>query len=141
MQKKPLVIFDGSHNPAKLGFLAENLKKISEKKIIIFGMAQDKDLENSLKAILPQADILFLTRFLNPYRKSADLRLLAALAKKSGFKKELQIFLDPRQALTAALKKAGPRGSVIICGSFFLAGELRKNWISEEFILKNRRPF
>lgn len=141
LQNRPVIIADGAHNPAKLKFLAEKLKSLTGKKTFIFGMAGNKDLKNSLKSILPLANRLFLTRFLNPYRKSTDLKMMAALAKETDFKGDLRIFLDPWQALAAALKKAKPKDCVVICGSFFLAGELRKKWISEEFILKNRRSF
>lgn len=141
LQSVPSVIVDGAHNPAKLRFLAKTLKDLPGRKIFVFGMAEDKNLKESLKAILPSAGALFLTRFLNPYRKTADLRRLRDLALAGGFKKPVRVFLDPWQALAAALKKARPEDRVIICGSFFLAGELRKKWISEEFILKNRRNF
>ncbi|MDP1706849.1 MAG: Mur ligase family protein [bacterium] len=141
LQARPRVIIDGAHNPLKIRFLVEKLKNQPGRKIFIFGMAEDKDWKKSLKLILPLVDVLLLTRFLNPYRKSADLRQLAISARANGFRKEIEAFLDPQQALAAALKKAKPDECVVICGSFFLAGELRKNWISEEFILKNRRSF
>ncbi len=47
------------------------------------------------------------------------------------------MFFDPYNALKAALKKADKDDAIVVAGSFYLAGELRKYWISEEKILKN----
>jgi len=41
----------------------------------------------------------------------------------------------------SARANAGDRGAIVITGSFFLAGELRREWISEEDILAARSSF
>ena len=70
-------------------------------------------------------------------RKAANLRDLYNQSKKIK-KINIKIFHDPYQALKTALSKANKQDLILIAGSFYLAGELRKHWISEEKIIKNR---
>ena len=142
MQKRPLVIIDGSHNPAKIKFLTERLKEVSFKKLVaIVGLAGDKDFKKSLPHLIPLCDQLIFTRFLMPYRKTADLEKMAAFSRTIRPNTKPLIFLDPYQALKAGLKLARPQDCLLICGSFFLAGELRTHWIKEEQILRKRSSF
>ena len=104
-------------------------------------LAHEKNAQLALKEILPLADHLWLTRNLLTYRKSADLKELHQIGKK--FKKNLKIKImaDPWQALEIALKEIKKQDCLLITGSFYLAGELRQHWISEEYILKHRKSF
>lgn len=142
IQKRPLVILDGAHNPAKLAYLRKKLANLKYRKLnIVYAQAADKNLKDSLKTIVPLADKLWLTRFLMPWRKTADLKTLYQLSKK--IKPELTIIAetDPWQALKLTLAQTKPNDCLLITGSFFLAGELRKNWIKEEYILTHRTSF
>ncbi len=142
MQNKPMVILDGAHNPCKMAFLANKLKGLKIKKLtVLLGLAQNKDYKNSLSKIVPLADRLIITRFLMPERKTADLKKLYQIAKKIKPTLKPLVFLDPGQALSAGLKLTAPDEGLLICGSFFLAGELRTRWISEKQILSQRKSF
>ena len=139
MQVDPLVILDGAHNNDKLGNLVDFIKTLKYKKLhLILGLAADKNYQIALRQILPLTNKLYITRFLIIHRKTADLRRLASDCKKI---KNIttQIFHDPEQALTTALKNAHKDDLIIVAGSFFLAGELRKHWISEQYIIENLR--
>lgn len=132
IQNNPTVIIDGAHNDDKLKNVAEFVKKQNFKKLhLIFGVAEEKKYEKGLKELLAISNRVYLTRFLLPFRKAEDLRKLKRICKKY-FHKEIQIFLDPRMALSTALKEADKNDIILITGSFFLAGELRKYWIPEE---------
>ncbi len=145
LQTKPVVIIDGAHNRAKMHSTAENIKKLKYKKLhVVIGISQNKLLDPVLKEIIPYADTVYFTRYQSKDRKSAHPKELFTISKsKRYFKKhaETDIFLDPVQALDLAMKNAGKEDVVLITGSFFLAGELRKYWISEEYILKSRKGF
>ncbi|MBT7553043.1 hypothetical protein HN670_01070 [bacterium] len=137
MQTNPLVIVDGAHNNDKLGNLVDFIKTLKYKKLhLILGLASDKDYKKALQKILPLTNKLYLTRFLIIHRKTADLRKLAGDCKKVKLITP-NIFHDPHQALAEALKNAHKDDLIIIAGSFFLAGELRKHWISEQYIIEN----
>lgn len=143
IQTKPLVVLDGAHNRAKIKTTIDNLKKLKFKKLyLIVGIADDKDHVSILGQIIPQADYIFFTRFQNRDRKCAHPKKLLVKSKeylKKGAKSE--ICLDPESALSNALKLAKSNDLVLIAGSFFLAGELRKRWYPENLILKHRKSF
>ena len=142
MQKKPLVIIDGAHNPDKLKYLAQKIKSLNCPKLhLLVGMARDKDIVSSLKSIVSLADTLILTRFLMPYRKTADLNEMKNIALRIKPRLKIKMLTDPAAALRTALSWAKPDEAVVIAGSFFLAGELRQRWISEDYILKHRTSF
>lgn len=143
MSQKPLVIIDGAHSPVKMAATAHNLKQLKYGRChLVIGMAANKDGADILAEIVPLADHIYFTRFQIKERRAADpktLKIQAAKYQKRGVKS--QMFLDPRRALMAARKNAKSNDLILVTGSFFLAGDLRREWISEEVILKNRRSF
>ena len=64
------------------------------------------------------------------FYESKKLAAMTALPKR--------VAPNPRTALKAALQKIKPDDCLLITGSFYLAGELRKNWISERAVLTKR---
>lgn len=120
VQTKPVVIIDGAHNRAKIIHTVEQLKKIKYNKLhLVVALAENKDKD--ILKIIP-ADYTYPTRFQNSERRCMNL---------GGY-------TDPHQALDAALVAAGPDDAVLVTGSFYLAGELRARWVSEEYILEHR---
>ncbi len=142
VQKNPLVILDGAHNRVKVKSTLDNLKKIKYKKLfLIIGMADNKEHLSILSQIIPHADHIYFTRFQVKDRKCAHPKELFVKSKKYFKKKSVtEITLYSKSALDKALEKANKDDLVLVVGSFFLAGELRKNWYSEEFILEKRKP-
>jgi dihydrofolate synthase/folylpolyglutamate synthase len=140
IQKKPLVILDGAHNRAKIAATVHNLQNLKFKKIfLIIGIADNKDHLAILEQIIPLADHIYFTRFQNKDRKCAHPKALQE--KSSGFLKSgvaAKIMLDAESALDEALTLAGPDDLILVTGSFFLAGELRKRWVSEREVLEGR---
>ena len=142
MQTKPIIIIDGSHNPSKMHYLRQKLAKMNYRQLhLLIGMADDKDHYNSLKEIVLLADELYLTRFLMPFRKTAELQKLSQICRKIKPGIPMIATTDPWQALKIAQKKLAKNDCLLITGSFFLAGELRKNWIKEDYILSRRKSF
>lgn len=143
MQNKPLVILDGAHNRSKIRSAVENIGKIKFNKLyLIVGLAENKDSASILEQIVPLADHIVVTRFQVKDRKCAHPKKLldrAGRYMKKGTK--IEMFLDPQKALAQALKKAKHEDAVLVVGSFFLAGEMRKRWFPESVILKNRASF
>ena len=143
VSKKPLVILDGAHNRSKIASTVRNLQNYRYKKLfLIIGIASDKDHKSILGQIVPLAHRIYYTRFQNRHRKCAqpnDLHKISrSFSKPSAISK---INLDPEMALADALCQAKQDDLIIVTGSFFLAGELRKHWYPENYILKKRRSF
>ncbi len=143
MQHKPHVILDGAHNVAKVRSTVENLARLGYRKLhLVLAIAHDKDAEAISSIIIPRADYMYATRFQINERKCTDPSLLSDYGKRFGQKSlSTTVHLDPYRALAAALAQATPDDVVLVTGSFFLAGELRKQWYSSEWVLRHRKSF
>lgn len=141
MQQKPLVVLDGAHNRAKIRSTVANLKKLNFRKLyLVIGMADNKDGDSMLEQIVPLADSVQVTRFQIKDRKCTHpKRLLAEVRTYLRKGVSVSLSLDPEVSLDKAIEKAGKSDLVLVTGSFFLVGELRKRWFSEEFILRKRK--
>lgn len=138
VQKNPMVILDGAHNKDKIYNAISFVQQQKYKKLhLVLGFAENKNHAKSLKKLLSISDSLYLTRFNLSSRKSASLSMMYKESKKIRPKMKISVFNDPKQALENALKSAKKNDLVLVTGSFFLAGELRKKWIPEEYIIKN----
>ncbi len=142
MQKNPLVILDGAHNPAKMKSVVAAVKNLKYKKLfLITTVAGNKDYKKVIREIAPLADEISITRY-NAPRECADLKILKNTARKYAKKNiKVDIDLNPWHSLKQTLAKAEKNDLVLITGSFYLCGELRRHWISEEYVLKNRQSF
>lgn len=142
MQDEPKVILDGAHNRSKMKTTIQNLKTLNFNRLhVIIGISENKDHISILEQIIPRADSVFFTRFQIKDRKCAHPKELFSISKRYLKKSALsEIYLDPDQALMHALKIAETGDTILITGTFFLAGEMRKHWIPEEVILKKRQP-
>lgn len=137
IQKNPLIILDGAHNISKIKTVVENLPNLTYKRLyLIIALTSERNGGRIFKDLIPFADKIFITRYLTSRKKCLPpLKLKVQLKTK----KPIQILIDPQMALNQAKKIAKPDDLIIITGSFYLAGELRKNWISQEKILSTRK--
>lgn len=143
---RPLVILDGAHNRAKIRSTIANLKKYSFNKLYLLLTIADtnKDHEAILEPLLslPYNLHLTLTQVKNKDRRSVYPGLLIPIIKKYMKKNAIiSVVEDPSQALAGIMKMAKKGDLILVTGSFFLAGEVRKKWITEEWVLKNRKSF
>lgn len=143
MQNNPLVILDGAHNRVKIKSTLENLRKLKFNKLhIIIGMADNKDGDSMLKQIIPIVDSVIVTRFQIKDRKCAHPKRLLTKVREYLRKGTLsELSLDPEVALDRTIERAAKNDLILVTGSFFLVGELRKRWFSEESILSRRKSF
>ncbi len=143
IQKRPFVVLDGAHNRSKIRSTIVNLRDIKFDRLhLVVGMAENKDETLILNQIIPHADKVYMTRFQIKDRKCAHPKELTKISGKY-LKKSAQIetFLDPNQAFAKAMSEAKEEDLVLVTGSFFLAGEIRKKWFSEQWILSKRKSF
>ena len=121
LSQKPLALLDGGHNPGCAFALHEVLKThLSGRHITaIMGMMADKDSMRYLELTAPHFERIITVQPQNPRSLSAEA--LADEAKH--FCKDVQ----PAQSMKDAIEKATVSGDevLVICGSFFLASEIR----------------
>ena len=103
---------------------------------LIIGLTHNRNPKKIFAPLIPLAKNIYLTRFQTTVKKCYSP---LSLKKDLGLGAKAEIYLDANQALKNALKKAGPKDLILITGSFYLAGELRKHWKSEEEILRQRK--
>ena len=124
VSKDPLVIIDGGHNAEGIDALCYALKKYyNDKKIIaVFGMMRDKNYKYCAEKLAPLCDRIYTTTVSNP--RSLTAKELAAEIKNNGFKaKPVE---DCGKAYEKAIKKADKNSVVLVCGSLYLASDIKK---------------
>lgn len=121
ISENPLVILDGGHNPGCAQALRDLIEKqLSGKKIsAVMGMMADKDSRNYLRAVAPLFSEIITAAPQNPRAMSSEA--LAEAARE----------FCPRVLAAASMEAAaleafrGTWDALIVCGSLFLAGEIR----------------
>lgn len=121
--KEPIVIIDGAHNPNGMEALGTAIKQyLAGKKIIcIMGMLKDKDSNSSLEYLDGLIDTVITLEPDNP-RKQSKEDLAEKAVKFFDIVYPMEGFT---QAIEKALDMAGEDGVVLICGSLYLASQLR----------------
>ncbi|KKQ80456.1 MAG: FolC bifunctional protein [Parcubacteria group bacterium GW2011_GWC2_38_7] len=144
MQTNPTVILDGAHNADKIDFFFKKLEnyiaenKFSGKLHIICGLTSQKNPSTVFSPLFNKADKIYISRFTTTFRKVTPPLEIKKFCPKNKF---AGIFLDPNEALRSALKNAHKNDLIIVTGSFFLCGDLRKNWQNEIKQLETRKNF
>lgn len=122
--ESPVILLDGAHNPNGIEALKNAVKQfIPNKKIIaIIGMLKDKDSESSLKLLEGVFDEILTVPVNNPRSLSS-----LALAKKcQRHFNDVSVFDNVKSAFDWAYKKANNQdNAIVICGSLYLASEIR----------------
>ena len=119
----PLVIIDGGHNAEGFDALCYTIEKYFKgKKIIaVFGMMKDKDYKYCAKKLAPMCEKIYTTTVSNP--RSLTAKELAEELKQYGVK--VKPVDNCGKAYKKAIKKADSDGVVIVCGSLYLASDIK----------------
>ncbi len=121
--ERPRVVLDGGHNPAGLAAMAPDVRRLTgdTRLALVVGIMADKDLGAMLDRLreLRPAGVVF-TRAASAADRAADPAQLARLWGEPAGVDE-----DAPAALERARAMAGPEGTVLVCGSLYLVGELR----------------
>lgn len=138
ISKNPLTILDGAHNEFKIKSVIDNLSHIKYNKIIlVIGIKESKNSKKILNKITPYANQIFITSIYAQGQEKKHLQKLKKITFVANSKVKIKILQNPLVALEQALKKIKKNDLLLITGSFYLTGELRKKWYSENYVLKN----
>ena len=134
MQKTPLVILDGAHNPAKMtAFMTSFKKRYPSKSIhLVFGCKKGKDIEHMLHICGDESSSITATM----YHAPTDTAPYSAVHAKKVFEIARQMYPtkpvvwyeQSHEATEHALDVAHPEEIVLITGSLYLVGEIRSIW-------------
>ena len=122
LSKRPLCLLDGGHNPGCAEALRDALTRfVPQRRIAIMGMMSDKDSACALAAIGPMFSRIITVRPDNPRAMSAEELANTARA----FCPDSCAANSMEEALALSLDGLTDEDALIVCGSFYLAGELR----------------
>ena len=124
LSKNPLIILDGAHNPNGIEALknALNTHIKGVKPICIMGMLSDKDSKSSVKIL----ERMFSTIFTVPVDIPRSLSADELKAECVDYFENVISCENPFQAFDDALALSEKQQlPIIICGSLYLAGEIR----------------
>lgn len=123
VSRRPLVILDGAHNVEGAGSLAAHIKNVIRRPVIlVFAAMKDKDIRKMARLLFPQARTVILSQV--PYKRSALPAEILESARE--FKDRILLQPDVTKAVCLALAESACRTPVVIAGSLFLVGEVKK---------------
>jgi dihydrofolate synthase/folylpolyglutamate synthase len=123
------VLLDAAHNVPSIEALLETIeadfpRARHQPRRFLFAVSSDKQYPEMLARLAPAADELILTTYTNNTRRVPTAKLAATL-KEVAPGACFQEIEDPRQAWATVWATTPPGGMIVVCGSVFLAGELR----------------
>lgn len=129
LNEHPLVIIDGGHNPGCAEALRDVIKSsLSGRNITaVIGMMSDKDSARYLEDIAGLFSRIFTVKPNSP--RGLDVGILAKRA--AAYCKEVLPAESVEAAVTQAVKSAGEDGAVVVCGSFIVAGDARREYLKQ----------
>lgn len=125
LNKTPLIVIDGAHNPAAVEKLSQAVKEhfSYRRLLLVLGILKDKDVPQMLHSLIPLADQVLIThppvfRGSNPEKIASQVRQLHSLP----------VDIEPqiKDALNKALNQASTKDMILVCGSLYVVAEARK---------------
>ncbi len=124
LQNRPLVLLDGAHNPAAAREVSAFVRKHlpGQTLRLVYATMRDKDIGEISRILFPLAETVYLTR--------PDLERAASpeaiLASAEGARGQMVIEPEPARALARAIEQSLPDDVVLVAGSLFLVGAVKK---------------
>ncbi len=118
IDRNPIVLVDGAHNPAGLERSLAAVQKLAKGRplVIVFGAMRDKDLPSML-ALLRSVNAPVIFSGID-WHRAAQRSVLA-----EQFHGQSETAQSSADALHRARERAGRDGIVFVCGSLYLVGE------------------
>lgn len=128
IRNHPLTILDGGHNEGCAFALEAYIKSfLKDKRIIaVCSLMRDKDYETYLRIVAPYVSVFVATEAPVPRALSAgELAQCASI-----YCKNADSVVNPHKAVSAACNIAETDDVILVCGSFYLAGEIREDLLN-----------
>lgn len=123
LNRHPLFVIDGAHNPQGVQTLVDNLKRFRYNRLILgIGILKDKEVEKIVEAITPLADEIVITEA-NIYRKMKAEELEQMINK---YNKNTHVEKDIKKAIDKSYELAKEDDLILFMGSLYLIGDVRK---------------
>jgi len=131
----PLVLLDGAHNPAAARVLAEFIQEeLGGRRLrLVYGSMRDKAIGEISEILFPLAEEVYLTRPQVPRAATAEEILAAARFHPE----RLVIEPEPCRAVARACQASSHEDAVLVIGSLFLVGAVKKALLEGQLQLAN----
>jgi dihydrofolate synthase/folylpolyglutamate synthase len=118
MQENPRVILSGDHNPAGIECLRETIQSLKPHRLLtLCAFSPDKPYQQMWQAISAFSDETFLTQVSRLKQSTAE-----------SYKKMAPLEPEPLRALENILARSHKDDTILVTGSLYLVGELRRFW-------------
>ena len=131
IDRDPLTVVDGAHNPAGVRALVDSLPELrgdgaAGRLVAVVSVLEDKDAAGMLRELLPCCAAVVLTSNANP--RALPPATLESLARQvaGDDPPPMELVSDPRAAVRRARELAGPDGAVLATGSIYLVADLAR---------------
>ena len=126
VERHPLLLLDGAHNPAAAEAVAAYLAHYRHdhprsRLILVIGMMREKDREGFLRIVLPLADEVVVAQVQIP-RAASVRELCASLGERAD---AAHVAPLPADALSLARRLATAEDVICVTGSLMLVGEVK----------------
>lgn len=136
VSRRPILIFDGSHNPDGAKVTAEILRSLGLTPItFVLGCMKDKDAGGIVSALAPHAAMMTVTQVDN--KRALEAETLGAFVRKE-YSGPVSVLPDSAMAIEHALGRYEGKG-VCVIGSLYLVGEAIQ-WMRDTRKSKRRPP-
>ncbi len=132
VQKEPMVILDGAHNPNGVAQFSKNLRKfVPDKKIVaVLGIFSDKDYQGILKNIVPFVDQIIITMANNP--RATPTHILAREAGRYIHPDKIIEKTTVDAAIQESLRITEKDSVICVTGSLYTVGEAKAYFLKKE---------
>ncbi len=129
MNIKPLIVIDGAHNIDGIKNLTESIDMYFNynKIILILGILADKQVEEMIKTLVPKVSRVITV---TPHSERAELSQKLKLQVEK-YTSSCEAIENYEEAYKKALSYCGEEDFLLVCGSLYMVGDMRK-------IIRNR---
>jgi dihydrofolate synthase/folylpolyglutamate synthase len=122
IEGRPAFLLDGAHNPAGARALSRYLAQSPAPYVLVFGAMRDKHVLEMARELFPRARLVVATRV--RMKRAATAAHLAAIGRDIG----VRVIEEPsiRHALSKAARNARGSEMIVVAGSLYLVGAVRK---------------
>ena len=127
INRAPLIILDGSHNDDSTKALAKLLEQFAKNKrvIAVMGMMKDKDIQSVIDNLGAYFSNVIAVTPSNP--RAIHANELEKMLRQNGV--DACSISDPLKGIDAAVAMLSKFDMMIVCGSLYLAGDVRSHLI------------
>lgn len=131
VDKNPLTILDGAHNPAKVKALLYSLHRLSGQRKYIFLIAfkKDKDIPDMIDTLARHAKAFVITEFSRTTdmgrQFTANVNDIEQILSEVNFSGKVLIEKNSAKAFQKAKKLSNKENPLVVTGSLYLIGEIR----------------